>query len=297
MNKVEGCNYDSGRPLKSIASSQARAPIYNNSLAFLIFHKCTGSITPMSGMAEFSGIVIGGETYYCPEFSNYYEQAIPVLIQQQGAPKEPIKWGKPTSLSMQTHVYGSRNGFLVNAMKPPIGAYCDLRLTQQSELSRSTLLAPKSSNNPIILAGDVFTVNTGGVKGKCMYSLIPYTTYYPQGNGCYKYDDYNGSLIREFYENPTFQAFTNSCHCNPRQDECLNHKERFEIQQLVADGEDDVDAGTQVVLKNAIENQRQRTRKAKMSSGEIGGIVMISVVGLGVLFVLYMFVSSKLKKK
>jgi len=300
MNKVEGCVYDSGRPFKSVASSQCRAPIYNNSLAFLIFHKCEGKITPMRGMAEFSGLVVDGETYFCPEFSNYYEQAIPVLVQQPGSADEPIKWGQPTGLNMATHVYGSRNGFLVNAIHPPLGAYCDLRLTNQSALAQSTVLTPQTAANnypvdSIVHAGDIFTVNTAGTKGKCMFSLIPYTTYYPQGATCYKYDDHNGNLISEFYENPDFQAFTNPCHCNPRLRRCLTRKEDFEIDTLIANGEDDVEAGTQVVLHNTIENERARkrlrgkrhTRKSKMTDAEIGGAVMIGVVGLGVvLFVI-----------
>jgi len=262
MNKVEGCFYDNGRPFKQVASPKARPPIYNDSLAFLIFHRCEGDIAPMSGIAEFTNLNIDGETYFTPEFSRYMESAIPVKVQQRGTlSNSPIRWDTPTGLNMQTYTYGTRNGYLVNAQNPPLGAYSDLFLTNRSVLPQSTYLSPvpNATQYPvdqIVRAGDIFSVATGGTPGKCLFSLIPYTTYFPQGNTCYRYDDINANLLKEFYGNPEYEAFTNPCHCNPRMCRCLNRKEDFQVGQLIADGDNDVDAGTQVVIENAIENER-----------------------------------------
>ena len=87
MNNVEGCDYSNGRPFKQVASDKSRPPIYNDSLAFLIFHKCEGQTAAMNGIAEFTGIDIAGETYFAPQFSNYMETA----IQDVGVRKEMKK--------------------------------------------------------------------------------------------------------------------------------------------------------------------------------------------------------------
>lgn len=305
MNKIEGCYYDKGRPFKQVASQKARPPIYNNSLAFLIFHRCEGDTVAMSGIAEFNNINIDGETYFTPEFSKYMETAIPVKIQQRGTTSNsPIKWGEPTGLNMQTYAYGSRNGYIVNAENPPLGAYSDLFLTNRSIKPQSTYLIPDVNANQYSLddyirAGDIFSVTTGNSSGKCLFSFIPYTTYYPQGNTCYKYDDNNGNLINEFYDNPDYQAFTNPCHCNPRLRRCLNHKEDFQIEQLVADGENDVEAGTQVILHNAIENDKtiksirqrrqNRYRKKARAPNTISIVfsVFIILLIIGVFYYMY----------
>ena len=298
---MEGvCVYDGQHPFKQVASQAARAPVYNNSLYFLIFHKCAGSVAPMSGIANFPGLHVDGETYATPEYSNYFENAIPVKIQQTGAgPDDVIRWGAPTGLNMQTFSYGTRNGYLVNAVNPPLGAYNDLRLTQRSAYPQSTTLVPNAQANeyPVddfVRAGDIFSISTMGAAGKCLFSLIPFTTYSPQGNTCYKVDDINANLISSFYEDPNFQAFTNPCHCNPRQRECINRKEEFEVGQLIAAGEGSEEAGTQVLMENARQNEGRRRelrerRGRKRAGAELGG--MSPVVWGFFLFIFLLFVA------
>lgn len=284
MNNLEGCVYNTGKNFRHVLSQNARPPIYNNTLVYLIFHKCEGDIAPMSGIATFPDIVLNGETYSPPEFAEYYEQAIPVTIQQTENIGEPVRWGMPTSLSMQTYTYGSQNGYLVNALKPPLGAYCDLALTKRVKLTEENTLMPNVSANGhtinnIIRAGDIFTVNTNGVEGKCLYSLIPYTTYHSEGARCLKIDDEEGSLIRDFYENPDFVAYTSPCSCNPEMSECLTHKENFEIDELIANGEYDEAMVAQSMSK-----------KAKSSNYTIAVLVVLSLIFA---YLFYMWYTNK----